>query len=262
MLMTFVDRLQMLSFVEASIIIPSTLALIVFLLPYIRAKLGMNVAADVSDGIVEGVNAISLFFVFVVASSLAIVQTHQKEGSKIVDKEIASIVALDRDLVRIPTTDAGETREALANYVRKIISDEWPLLADGKSSETVDRAFGVLMTRINHFNGSEATRETLITAVDRISEVREERLEIANEHLSPIYWGMVFAFIGLLIVMSAFTSPALAKRASIASKIVALSFSLVMLIQTDGVFSGDISVTPAQYVKTVQKMKVRTIDTD
>jgi len=40
MLMTFVHRLQMLSFVEASIIIPSTLALIVFLLPYIRAKLG------------------------------------------------------------------------------------------------------------------------------------------------------------------------------------------------------------------------------
>jgi hypothetical protein len=35
-----------------------------------------------------------------------------------------------------------------------------------------------------------------------------------------------------------------------------------MLIQTDGVFSGDISVTPAHYVKTVQKMKVRTIDTD
>jgi hypothetical protein len=43
---------------------------------------------------------------------------------------------------------------------------------------------------------------------------------------------------------------------------IALSFTLVLLIQTDGVFYGDIAVKPTLLTNQMEKMKVRTEDSN
>ena len=42
---------------------------------------------------------------------------------------------------------------------------------------------------------------------------------------------------------------------------IALAFTLVLIIQTDGVFYGDIAIKPTAYSASLGKMKIRTMDT-
>jgi hypothetical protein len=266
MIAEFVDHLQKLNFVESSILIPGTLGFIVAVLPWLRDKLGMKLASDVNDGFSEGFSAIALFFVFIAAASLASVQGFQKDGAKAVETEINAIQNLDRDLTRINTPQAIAARVALKQYVRAVIDDEWPKLADGEESEKVTHLVGDVIKQINHMENSSPKDAMVLEGLEKlianVADARSERVEVANEHLNPIYWGLVFAFIGLLIVVSAFTHVSLSKRASLCGKMVAISFSLVMLIQTDGVFSGDIAIKPTGFEKLAKKLAARTLDSE
>jgi hypothetical protein len=66
----------------------------------------------------------------------------------------------------------------------------------------------------------------------------------------------------MLLLISAFTQATVAKRVGLCGKMVALSFTLVLIVQTDGVFSGDISITTKGYEKVLAKMKIRSIDSN
>jgi hypothetical protein len=266
MMMDFVELLQHLSFAQATIIIPFGLGLIVFLLPWLRNAVGIKVSADTGDGCSEGFSAIALFFVFLAATSLTTLQGYQKDGAKAVETELAHITNLDRDLVRVGGDVAVKARLALQKYVRLIITDEWPRLAVGESAETVDRALGEVASAINHMEeiGHVDARvvEGAVERLERMSDSREERIETSNEHLPEIYWMIIFGFLGMLLLISAFTQATLAKRVGLCGKMVALSFTLVLIVQTDGVFVGDISIKPKGYEKVLAKMKIRTIDSN
>ena len=265
-MMDFVVLLQHLSFAQATIMIPLVLGLIVFLLPLLRSALGVKVSSDTSDGCSEGFSAIALFFVFLAATSLTTLQGYQKDGAKAVEAELAHITNLDRDLVRVGGDAAVKARLALQRYVRLIITDEWPRLAVGQSAETVDKALGEVASAINHMEdiGHVEARfvEGAIDRLERMSDSREERIEVSNEHLPEIYWMIIFGFLGMLLLISSFTQATVAKRVGLCGKMVALSFTLVLIVQTDGVFSGDISITTKGYEKVLAKMKIRTIDSN
>jgi len=259
MIESIVHKLQILDFVEASILIPVTLGFAVFILPWLRNAIGIKTSSEVSDGLGEGFSAIALFFIFIAATSLGTLQGYQKDGAKVVELELAHITSLDRDLAHRKEGEYAEARVILKNYVRAIIDDEWPLLADGEESEKVTHIFGELVGTLNHLKTGEIS-DALLNRINIVSESREERIEVANLHLNKIYWGMTFAFIFLMLAISAFTHVSLAKRAALCGKMVAIAFTLVMLVQTDGVFSGDISIKPTGYEKLLKKMTARTAD--
>jgi len=266
MIEAFVDHLQKMNFVQASVSIPGTLGITVAVLPWVRDKFGLKLSADVNDGFSEGFSAIALFFVFISATSLATLQGYQKDGAKVVELEINAIQNLDRDLTRIDNALSKEARVALKKYVRGIIDDEWTLLEDGKESEKVDHLFGDVLRSINHMEHTTAKDQMVVEGLGKltatVSDTRAERIEVSNLHLNGIYWGLIFSFIGLMLAVSAFTHVSLAKHASLCGKMVAIAFTLVMLIQTDGVFSGDVSIKPTGYEKLVKKMNTRSIDSE
>lgn len=259
MIESIVHKLQILDFVEASILIPVTLGFAVFILPWLRNAIGIKTSPEVSDGLGEGFAAIALFFIFIAATSLATLQGYQKDGAKVVELELAHITSLDRDLAHRKEAEYAAARVILKKYVRAIIDDEWPLLADGEDSEKVTHIFGELVGTLNHLKTGEIS-DAVENRMNAVSESREERIEVANLHLNKIYWGMTFAFIFLMVAISAFTHISLAKRAALCGKMVAIAFTLVMLVQTDGVFSGDISIKPTGYEKLLKKMTARTAD--
>ena len=265
MILDVVHAVQSLSFTQCILIVPATLAGAVMALPAIRKSLGIEVNSELTDSAAEAFGAIALFFVFMTASSLSTVQGFQKDGQKITETEIAHITNLDRELVGIGGEKSEVVRLELKNYLQLIIEKEWKELEHGNSSEEVDHALGRVISAVHHWKEaglSEKNYDAIEARIEHVSDTRDERIEVANEHLSMIYWGIIFAFMLMLLVIAFFSNPALPKRVGLAGKMVALAFSLVLLIQTDGVFSGEISVQPTLYKNALAKMKVRTADTE
>ena len=263
-MMGLVHALQTLSFTQCILIVPAVLAFAAMMLPRLRKALGIEVNSELTDSAAEAFGAIALFFVFITASSIATVQGFQKDGQKATEFEVAQITNLDRELVFMGGEKADASRLALKSYLNLIIEDEWKELKDGNSSEQVDHALGKVISEVNHFKGSisESAMSKLHERVEHVSDARDERIEVSHEHLSFIYWDIIFAFMGMLLVIAFFSNPALPKRIGLGGKMIALAFSLVLLIQTDGVFSGEIAVKPTLYSSALAKMKVRTADTE
>jgi hypothetical protein len=264
-MMPVVHFFQSLSFTQCTILLPVLLASLVFIMPWVRNKLGIEVAGEMSDSANEAFGAIALFFVFIAASSLATVQGFQKDGQRVTEVELAHITNFDRELVRIDSERAVKARLQLKNYMTAIIEKEWKTMEYGLPSDEVEAALGQLISTINHMEDdkkvSEKTLESLEAHLEKISDSREERIQVSNLHLSFIYWDMIFAFIGILIVISFFYHTALSKRIGLAGKMIALAFTLTLLIQTDGVFYGDIAIKPTAYSASLAKMKIRTMGT-
>src|ERR1700761_5021338 len=101
MIKNFVFTLQAMDFVKASILIPGVLGIAVFMLPWLRMRLGLKVSDELSSGLAEVFGTIALFFVFIAATSLTTVQSYQKDGTQVVEKELAQISSLDHDLGRL-----------------------------------------------------------------------------------------------------------------------------------------------------------------
>ena len=264
--MPIVHFCQSLSFTQCTIIVPACLALLVFILPSIREALKIEIDAEMSDGASEAFGAVALFFVFIAASSLSTLQGFQKDGQKTTETEVAYINNLDRELVRIGGDKTEAARVKLQKYLSAIVTDEWKTMAEGHESPTVDDAFGELTAAVHKMDGdsklSEKTLESILAHVEKVSDIREERIQVSNERLSFIYWDMLLAFIGILLAISFFNVTKLSKRISMAGKMIALSFTLVLILQTEGVFVGDIAIKPTQHAKVLEKMKVRTADTN
>jgi len=241
------------------------LAALTFFMPKLREMLNIKVDAVMSDSAAEAFGAIALFFVFIAASSLATVQGFQKDGQKVTETEIAHITNLDRELVRIDSEKAVKARLELKNYMTAIIDKEWKTMENGLPSDDVELALGKLISTVNHMEGdkhvSEKTLENLEAHIEKVSDSRDERIQVSNLHLSFIYWDMIFAFIGTLLVISFFYHSAVPKRIGLSGKMIALAFTLTLIIQTDGVFYGDISIKPTAYSAALGRMKIRTMDT-
>ena len=192
-------------FLEASILIPSVLGIAVFMLPWLRTRLGMKVSDELSAGLAEVFGTIALFFVFIAATSLTTVQSYQKDGTQVVEKELAQISSLDHDLGRLAEPEAEAARSALHKYVQLIADDEWTLLRRGESSDAVDGALESLMGTINRLTVRGEKQDALFAGIadraDKLDEARDDRIEVANERLSNIYWGMIFAIIGVTCSM-------------------------------------------------------------
>lgn len=264
MILSIVQAVQSLSFTQCVLIVPAFLAIVVAMLPKLRKSMGIEVPAEMMDATAEAFGAIALFFVFMAASSLSTVQGFQKDGQKITETEVAHITNLDRELVAIGDK-AEPTRVALKNYLSLIVDKEWKELEHGHSSEEVDHALGALISAVHHLKDSgvsEKNMDAVHLRLEHVSDARDERIEVSEEHLSVIYWGIIFAFLLMLLVIAFFSNPSLPKRVGLAGKMVALGFTLVLLIQTDGVFSGEIAVKPTLYKNALAKMKVRTADTE
>jgi len=262
MILSIVHAVQSLSFTACVLIVPSVLALVVAMLPKLRKSMGIELGAELMDSTVEAFSAIALFFVFMTASSLSTVQGFQKDGQKVTETEVAHITNLDRELVAIGEK-AEPTRVALKNYLGLIVEKEWKELEHGNSSPEVDHALGGLISAVHHMDGvSEKNMDAVHTRLEQVSDARDERIEVSNEHLSDIYWGIIFAFLLMMLVIAFLSNPALPKRIGLAGKMIALGFTLVLLIQTDGVFSGDIAIKPTLYTNALAKMKVRTADSE
>ena len=265
MILDIVHAVQKLNFTQCILIVPAGLALVVMALPALRKRLGIEANSELTDSAGEAFGAIALFFVFMTASSLSTVQGFQKDGQKVTETEVAHIANLDRELVSIGGDKAESVRVELKNYLQLIIDKEWKELENGNSSEEVDHALGSVISSVHHWKEagiSEKNYDEIHNRLELMTDSRDERIEVANEHLSVIYWGIIFSFMLMLLVIAFFSNPALPKRVGLAGKMIALGFSLVLLIQTDGVFSGEIAVQPTLYKNALAKMKVRSADSE
>ncbi len=107
--------------------------------------------------------------------------------------EASESLAIYRDLSLYPNPELVQpVKESLASYLKSVINDEYPAMAQMKRSEATENAFRTLWNRLGTFNPRDLREQTLysqiLTDMHNMSKSRTNRLEAADDELPDIIW--------------------------------------------------------------------------
>lgn len=140
---------------------------------------------------------------FLAAFALSVViswqnYTHAKSN---VEDESSSLVALYDDVGGLPI--AGQLRGEIRDYATVVLTQEWPMLQQGTSSEAADQQLrdmsAQLLSLPTDLDSVQAARSETIKELDQVDNAREQRL---RDSTTSLPWGLlVCVVVGAVVVL-------------------------------------------------------------
>jgi hypothetical protein len=171
------------------------------------------------------------------------------DAEKAVHREAASAAQLYRDLATYGP-ETLEVRQDLRLYVRSIVEDEWPLLAQGEASPETEIALFNLFDAIGKLRPGDARQGAIFAEsfanLNEIVELRRDRLMQSQSGMPVILW--VVGLVGsMLIVAYTATFPHTRPNMMMIGGIsVALGLVFLFILIVDRPYMGEFSVSNAE----------------
>src|SRR5215211_5848518 len=155
----------------------------------------------------------------------------------------------------LPQPGGRHIQELARSYAEVVVEEEWPLMAQGRSSPkawaTLDELRGTILG-LDPTTGAQLARYN-----HGLGDARRERLLAANEGLAPILWVVL---IGGAVITIAFTYLFGLDNTSVHTLMVAalamiLSLSLFTVAALDYPFKGDVRIHPAAFEQVLERFQ-------
>jgi len=161
----------------------------------------------------------------------------------------------------LPQPQGRHIQELARSYAQVVVEDEWPLMAQGKTSPkawaTLDELRGTILG-LDPPTGAQLVRyNQVLEQLHGLGDARRERLLAANEGLSTILWVVL---IGGGVITVAFTYLFGLDNTSVHTLMVAalamiLSLSLFTVAALDYPFKGDVRIHPAAFEQVLERFQ-------
>jgi len=174
-----------------------------------------------------------------------------------VHDEANQLVVVYRRVDAFPDQRA-QLREKISRYVNVLISQEWPAMNTGKSSEKANALIEGIAFQARHLKVTTPTQQDLLTSIiDGLQATmmdRNDRLLLSNRGLNTFLWSILFLGAAGVIVFSYFF--AFKSKSAQVAMIGLLAFSLALVLYliavVDYPFRGDVRISPEPFVEASQ----------
>ena len=194
--------------------------------------------------------AFGALFAFLTAFGINIEWGHHRDAEQTIGKEADAALRLAW-VSETPECDGPAVRADLTAYLRSVIDDEWPTLADGSdgSEKTHDR-MSALQSRVRGITADQKlahpVTSDLLKAADALAVGRADRLNAAGHDL-PIPLFLLAFLSGAMLSINAVAvslqfEPAYALL--IGGLIVLIALDLALLVTIGSPFKGPLAVEP------------------
>jgi hypothetical protein len=178
------------------------------------------------------------------------------KSSDIVEDESDYAGGMYLDTQGLPPAVGQEIRDDLAEYVRVVIEEEWPVQRTGKTPEQGWKPLRDLATAIVAIHpqslGESVIEAELLTSWNKLYLARSSRLSAVESHVPAVIWWIIF--FGAVITTGYtyfFGSENLPMHMAMTATVAAtLALVVVLILALDWPFRGDISVTPDPFIMT------------
>lgn len=230
--------------------------------PYIRRGVwpGWSAKTDGSE-VMDAFIALASATAVVLTLSLVNVEGALRQVEERAAHEAAVLDDLDRSLVRYGDPRAPAVRMQLKRYGEAIVAMEWPLLHEGQRSTGADAIYGDIGKGLAQIE-PDSHRQQLVYAealrqFDELSDLRDQRVEAANEQLPAIYWLATLGMASLMILIAALNRPTIERSIMTGAIAGAIGLLVALVVIFDAPFEGSGSVTPAPFERVLQLIAAR-----
>lgn len=168
----------------------------------------------------------------------------------IVEQEANSLADVFLLANSFPEEKCHKVRVVCNEYVKEVLTEEWPAMADGKISKTARKAIVELMKEVMSFEPvSENQKAIYPIAVQEACQVwdyRRARTNLAQHGIPVVEWVVLIIGAIVTIVFTYFfgLSDAKAQMAMTAMVSLLISLNMYLVILFGAPFSGDLQVSP------------------
>jgi uncharacterized protein DUF4239 len=167
----------------------------------------------------------------------------------------------------LPQPEGRHVQELVRSYDRVVIEEEWPLMAQGKSSpeawDTLDELRGAILelqptTDAQQTGYDQMRYEEILVQLHDLGNARRERLLAAEQGLPPILW-VVLLLGGVITVGFTFLfglENTLVHLLMVAALALIISMTLFTVAALDYPFRGDVHIHPSAYENDLERFRV------
>lgn len=173
--------------------------------------------------------------------------------------EAEESLAIYRDLSLYPDRESARPiKEALASYMRSVIGEEFPAMAQMKQSKATDKAFRDLWTKLDTLNPRDLREQTLyrqiLADVHDMAKSRTNRLQAADDEMPQMIWLALLVGAVFTISCTFFFSPDHVKGHLAMTCLLSAVMAIVwyVIIGLDHPFLGWACIKPGYYEKAME----------
>jgi hypothetical protein len=167
----------------------------------------------------------------------------------------------------LPQPEGRHVQELVRSYDKVVIEEEWPLMAQGRSSpeawDILDELRGTILelepsTDTKQIGYDEMRYNETLEQLHDLGNARRERLLAAQQGLPPILW-VVLILGGLITVGFTYLfglQSTLVHLLMVAALALIISMSLFTVAALDYPFKGDIHIHPSAYENDLERFRV------
>jgi hypothetical protein len=191
--------------------------------------------------------AVGAIYGVILAFAIVTVWEKFSEAELFVLQEAGSSATLHR-LAAGENADAIASRAALEAYLRAVVEEEWPRMAEGKESREAAKALDGLFAAAMHLGDDKpaAVGVEIMKELGDITQARRGRLHLARGVVPPALWTMLL--FGALLTIGFtyfFGQENLRSQVTMTGALASIVFlGLFVIVLYDHPFSGEVSVEP------------------
>jgi Protein of unknown function (DUF4239) len=167
----------------------------------------------------------------------------------------------------LPQPEGRHIQELVRSYERVVVEEEWPLMAQGRSSpkawDTLDELRGAILglqppKGAQQMGYDQMRYEEMLVQLHDLGNARRERLLAAEQGLPPILW-VVLILGGVITVGFTYLfglENTLVHLIMVGSLALVISMSLFTVAALDYPFQGDIRIHPTAYENDLERFRV------
>ncbi|HTZ70235.1 MAG TPA: DUF4239 domain-containing protein [Acetobacteraceae bacterium] len=201
---------------------------------------------------VAGFKFAVLGVVYAVMLGFAVVVVWERfhDAEAAVGDETAAVTALYRTAAGLPAPAAGDVRQHAIAYMKAVIEEDWPALAQGTLAAEPGEALDAVYTAVLAANATTPRDAVLINAVltdlRDVTEARRTRLRLGAGIVPGVLWVALFG--GAVVTLGFtffFATPSMRAQALMSGMLAAIIFmALFVAVEIDHPFTGPVSVGP------------------
>lgn len=186
-----------------------------------------------------------------------------RDTDDIVQEEVRYMASVFRDVrVFSDKEKAHEIQHAIDSYARTVVNEEWPLMAEGKSSSRgLDKMHDIFSLTASLHPADDYEKiwyREVIENLNDFSDARNQRVLAAEQALPPFMWFMLI-FGGVVTIGFSFlfgTGNSTAHALMVISLASVITIVLMMIYTLDHPYSGIIAVTPDAFIRQIARFNL------
>jgi len=201
--------------------------------------------------------AVGVIYAVLLAFAIVVVWERFNQADNDVANEAASAATVFRLTQGLDAPHAAAIRKATIDYLKEAVAKDWPAMDRGTWSNEVTDSLTTIYTAVLKFHTFGAF-ESLVVAeilrdVDRISEMRRQRLVAASGIVPGIIWTVLFTGAFITIGFTFFFGTANLRAQSLMSGALAILIflGLLTIVAIDHPFAGSVKVSPQALIAVI-----------